>query len=182
MICRRRLFLIVFFLLALTSLVGCGHNTTTGATVSPTVMTTSSPPASNGAAVLPTVTTKPSHPAETGFVTLHTDAPSYKAGDTISVTVSNQREQTIQFLDHLTNCTVVLLQREVNGSWESLNLCKLMIVTRVHILEPGQSLQVKLIAPANQWPPGLYRISLSYDASQDSSNMITIYSAVFQIQ
>jgi hypothetical protein len=163
MIRGRGLLLIVCILLALTMLEGCGHNATTGASVAPTM------------------TAEPSRPAGSGFVTLRTDASTYRTSDAISVTVSNQRAQTIQFLDHLTDCTVVLMQRNVNGSWESINLCKLMIVTRVHTLEPGQSLAVKLVAPANQWLPGLYRISFSYDASQDSSYMITVLTATFQI-
>ena len=189
MIWRRRLLLIVCILLALTMLEGCGHNATTGGTVAPTMTAEPSHQAGTGSVTLhasatvpPTVTAEPSHPAGTGFVTLRTDALTYRTGDAISVTVSNQRAQTIQFLDHLTNCTVVLLQRNINGSWASLNLCKLMIVTRVHTLESGQTLSVKLVAPANQWLPGFYRVSLSYDASQDSSYTITIYSATFQIQ
>jgi hypothetical protein len=176
MICRRGLLLIVFFILALTSLVGCGYNTTTGTTVSPTVTTASSPPASNGTAVPPTVTN------ETGFVTLRTDAPTYRTGDAISVTLSNQSLQTVLFPDHLTNCTVVLLQHQVNESWESINLCKLMILTRLHSLDAGHSLTVRLVAPPNQWVPGLYRAKLSYNASQQSNHLITIYSAVFQVQ
>ncbi len=181
MLRRLTLLLIACLLLVSTSLAGCRTNATNDTAVPSTVTTASSPPTGTGTAVSPTVMTEPSHPAETGFVTLRTDALSYRSSDTISVTVSNQRSQTIHFLDHRTNCTVVLLQRNVNGSWESLNLCKLMIVTRVHTLEPGQSLLVKLIAPANQWLPGLYRINLSYEASQDSSYMITIYSAVFHV-
>jgi hypothetical protein len=189
MIYRRRLLLVVCILLALTMLEGCGQNATTGGTVVPTMTAEPSHQAGTGSVTLhasatvpPTVTTEPSHPAGTGFVTLRTDALSYRGSDAISVTLSNQRLQTIQFLDHLTNCTVVLLQREVNGSWESLNLCKLMIVTRIHTLDPGQSLTIKLVAPANHWLPGIYRVSLSYDASRDSSYTITIYSAIFQVR
>jgi hypothetical protein len=109
------------------------------------------------------------------------DAPTYRTGDAIAVTLSNQSLQTILFPDHLTYCTVVLLQRQVNESWESINLCKLMIVTRMHSLEAGHSLTVKLVAPPNQWMPGLYRVKLSYGTSQQSSHLITIYSAVFRV-
>jgi len=112
-----------------------------------------------------------------------TDAPTYyRTGDAIDVTLSNQSLQTILYPDHLTYCTVVLLQRQVNESWESINLCTLMIVTRMHLLEAGHSLTVKLVAPPNQWMPGLYRVKLSYGMSQQSNHLITIYSAVFQVQ
>jgi hypothetical protein len=141
---RLGLLLIVCLLLGLTSLAGCGTNETNGTAVPSTVTTASSPPASTGTAVPPTVTMASSPPASTGSVTLRTDAPTYRTGDAISVTLSNQSLQTILFPDHLTNCTVVLLQRQVNESWESNNVCKLMIVTRMHSLDAGNSLTVRL--------------------------------------
>jgi hypothetical protein len=179
---RLGLLLIVCLLLGVTSLAGCGTNETNGTAVPSTVTTASSPPASTGTAVPPTVTMASSPPASTGSVTLRVDAPTYRTGDAISVTLSNQSLQTILFPDHLTNCTVVLLQRQVNESWESNNVCKLMIVTRMHSLDAGHSLTVRLVAPSNQWVPGLYRAKLSYRASQQSSYLITIYSVVFQVQ
>jgi predicted small secreted protein len=179
---RLGLLFIAFVLLVLISLAGCGHNTTTGVTVLPTVTTASSPPASIGTSVSPPVTTASSPPASTGSVKVGTDTPSYRTGDAITVTLSNQSIQTILFPDHLTYCTIVLLQRQVNESWESINLCRMMIVTRMHSLVAGHSLTVKLVAPSNQWIPGLYRAKLSYSASQHSHHLITIYSAAFKIQ
>ena len=144
----------------MTMLEDCGQNATTGGTVAPTMTAKTTVPsyqAGTGTVTLhasptvpPSVTTDPSHPAVTGFVTLRTDALTYRASDVIYVTVSNQRAQTIQFLDHLTNCTVVLLQGNNSGFWASLNLCKLMIVTRVHTLGSGQRLSVTLPAPPTQ--------------------------------
>lgn len=161
---RPGLLLVVSLFLVSTSLVGCGYNATNGTAVPPTVTTASSPPASAGS------------------VTVGTDAPTYRTGDAIAVTLSNQSLQTILFPNHLTYCTVVLLQHQVNESWESINLCKLMIVTRMHLLEAGHNLTVKLVAPPNQWLPGLHRVKLSYGMSQQSNHLITIYSAVFQVQ
>jgi len=114
-------------------------------------------------------------------VTVGADAATYRTGDAIAVTLSNQSLQTILFPDHLTFCTVVLLQRQVNASWESISLCKLMIVTRIHSLDAGHSLTVRLAAPSNQWLPGLYRVKLGYTASGQANHMVTIYSAVFQV-
>ena len=164
MLRRPGLLLTVSSLLISTSLVGCGYNATNGTTVPPTVTTASSSPASAGS------------------VTVGTDAPSYRTGAAIAVTLSNQSLQTILFPDHLSNCTVVLLQRQVNESWESINLCKLMIVTKMHSLDAGHNLTVRLVAPPNQWMPGLYRVKLSYGNSLQSNHLITIYSAVFQVQ
>lgn len=159
MIRRYRLLPIACLLLVL--LGGCGHNAT------------------QGTSVPPTATAKPSTPA--GSVTVHVDALSYRANDAISVTLSNQSNQTIQFPDHLTNCTIVLLQRQVNESWESVNLCRLMIVTWMHSLDAGHSFTVKLVAPPNQWMTGLYRASLSYRMSHDAGRPTAISSAVFQV-
>ena len=164
MLRRPGLLLTVSLLLISTSLVGCGSNAT------------------NGTAVPPTVTTASSSPASTGSVTVGTDAPTYRTGDAIAVTLSNQSLQTILFPDHLTYCTIVLLQRQEDESWESINLCKLMIMTRMHSLEAGHNLMVKLVAPPNQWMSGLYRVKLSYGTSLQSNHLITIYSAVFHVQ
>src|SRR6266699_1443888 len=114
---RPGLLLIVCLLLSLTSLMGCGSNTTTGTAVSPAA------------------SMAPSSPARTGSVTVGADAAIYRSGDAMAVTLSNRSRQSILFPDHLTYCTVVLLQRQVNASWESISLCKLMIVTRMHSLD-----------------------------------------------
>src|SRR5437588_11687954 len=98
---------IVCLLLVLTSLTGCGSNATTGTAVSPAASMTPSPP------------------ARTGSVTVDADAATFRAGDAIAVTLSNHSQHSILFPDHLTSCTVVLLQRQVNASWESISLCKL---------------------------------------------------------
>jgi hypothetical protein len=163
MVRRPGLLPIVCLLLVLTPLTGCGSNATTGTAVSPAA------------------SMAPSPPPRTGSVTVGTHAATYRAGDAIAVTLSNHSLQTILFPDHLTSCTVVLLQRQVNASWESINLCKLMIVTRMHALDAGHSLTVRLAAPSNQWLPGLYRVQLSYTASGQANHVVTISSAVFQV-
>ena len=152
---RPGLLLIVCLLLVLTSLMGCGSN------------------AANGTAVSP--------PARTGSVTVGADAATFRTGDAIAVTLSNQSLQSILFPDHLTSCTVVLLQRQVNASWESISLCTLMIVTRMHSLDAGHSLTVRLAAPSDQWQPGLYRVQLSYADAQQENHVVTVYSVVFQV-
>src|SRR5258706_16305870 len=164
MVRRPGLLLIVCLLLSLTSLMGCGSNAATGTTVS------------SAASVVP------SPPTRTGSVTVGADAATYRTGDAISVTLSNQSMKSILFPDHLTDCTVVLLQRQVNASWESISLCTLMIVTRMHSLDAGHSLTERLPAPSNQWLPALYRVQLSYAASGQANHVVTIYSAVFQVQ
>jgi hypothetical protein len=158
-------------------LAGCGPNTSTGATSLPT--TTIGPST--------TATSASTQAVRTGPVTLHTDAPFYRTGDTISVILSNQSSQTIYFPDHLTNCTVILLQRQKvqplageNGQ-AGINPCRLGIATRIHSLDAGQRLVVRLVAPFNGWLTGFYRATLSYRTPLNAGPSTTIYSAAFTV-
>ena len=158
-------------------LAGCGPNTSNGATGLPTTTTVPST----------TATSTSTQAVRMGPVTLHTDAPFYRTGDTISVTLSNQSSQTIYFPDHLTNCTVILLQRQKvqpladeNGQ-AGINPCRLGIATRIHSLGAGQRLVVSLVAPSNGWLTGIYRATLSYRTSLNAGPEMTIYSAAFTV-
>ena len=158
-------------------LAGCGPNTSDGATGLPT--TTTGPST--------TATSASTQAVRTGPVTLHTDASFYRTGDTISVTLSNQSSQTIYFPDHLTNCTVILLQGQkvqplaAENGQAGINPCRLAIATRIHSLGPGQLLVVRLVAPLNGWSPGFYRAILSYRTSLHAGPSTTIHSAVFTV-
>ncbi len=167
----QRLLVLWSALLALILLAGCGSNIST-----------------SGAAGLSTATpTKPSSTAATDSVTVHTDKLFYLTGDTISVTVSNQSNQTISLPDHLTNCTVILLQRQKaqrntneNGQ-AGLSPCLLSTHTRMHSLATGQHLVVQLVAPKSGWPTGWFLATLSYRASPTASQPTTLSSAAFTI-
>lgn len=165
-------------------LTGCGLNSATGPTGSPTPPPESSP--ADNITPVPTATNAPSHTVTTGPVTVYADARSYRTGDTISVTLNNRSTQTIFFPDHLTYCSIVLLQRQVgqpraNGRWLAVNPCRLEIATRMHALAAGQSLVVRLVAPPNGWLAGLYRVTLSYRTSNAGALATTIASGVFQL-
>jgi len=164
-------------LTVLALLAGCGPNTTNGPTSLPT--TTTGPST--------TATSDSTQAVRTGPVTLHADAPFYRTGDTISVTLSNQSSQTIYFPDHLTNCTVILLQRQKvqplagENAQAGINPCRLGIATRIHSLDAGQRLVVRLVAPFNGWLTGFYRATLSYRTSLNAGPSTTIYSAAFTV-
>jgi hypothetical protein len=123
----------------------------------------------------PAPTKAPPHSALTGPVTLNASASVYQPGDTIVLILNNQSGQTIHFPDHLTDCTVILLQRLVNGIWTPVAPCRLMTVTRLHSLNPGQDLVVRLIAPRTL---GTYRGVLAYFAPGSSR---TIFSGDFRV-
>jgi hypothetical protein len=150
--------------MALALLTGCGQNS------------------SSTGANQPSPTPTPTTATTTGPVTLHVQAPSYQPNETIEVTLSNSGTSTIFFPDHLTNCTVIQLQHQVNGQWENVQKCLLMIATRLHSLNAGQSLLVKLVpALDHPWVIGDYRATLSYGTSREEANPTRIYSEVFQV-
>ena len=148
-------------------LAGCGQPSSTG----------------GGTHATPTPTNTPLPTATTGPVTLRVGATSYHTTDTISVTLSNQSTQAIYFPDHLTNCTVIQLQHQVNEHWENVNACLLMTPTRLHKLDAGESLTVALVSSASRpWVAGLSRATLRYSTSPTFGGLTTtIASAGFQV-
>jgi len=179
-----RLLIILSALTALTVLAGCGPNTTSNATGQ---STTPAGPSSTTATKLSLTPTGSSTVAvKGGSVTLRTGAGVYQIRATITVTLSNQNIRTIYFPDHLTNCSVILLQRQeiitgVNRGFQPVNLCRLGIHTRMHALGARQSLVVKLAAPLRGWLPGTYQAVLSYYTTTTAGGATTISSAAFQV-
>lgn len=174
----RQLLLMVSLLLVLGLGAGCGPNFPTGTTGARATLTIGIPPS-------PTV--PPTLGGTTGPVTLQSNAAVYQAGDTIMVHVNNQSSQSIFFPDHLTNCTVILLQREKvqpqtsgNGQ-DGVNPCALAIATRMHSLSPGESLAVKLVAPKNGWLAGVYHAALNYRTTPTASSSVMISSNAFTV-
>ncbi len=162
MLRRQQLLMLVATTTFLALLTACGQNSSTGDGSTPTP--------------------NPTPTATTGQVTLHVGAASYHPGDTIEVTLRNARTSVIYFPDHLTNCTVIQLLYQVNGRWESVNKCQLMIHTTWHLLDAGQSLTVHLVPdPSRPWPAGLYQATLNYRTSRTSVSQTPVYSAGFQV-
>ncbi len=170
-----RLFLIMGLMLIPALLAGCGQQSSTGGGTNATPTPTHVPS--------PAVTKTPFPTATPGPVTLRVGATSYHPTDTISVTLSNQSTQAIYFPDHLTNCTVIQLQRRVYGNWENVNACLLMTPTRLHKLDAGKSLTVALVSSAARpWAVGLYHATLRYSTAQTFGGpTTTIDSAGFQV-
>jgi hypothetical protein len=162
-------------MMVLAVLAGCGPDVAIGGTGLPITVTNRSLTTSND----------PAGAVRAGPVTLHTNARDYGIRATIFVRVSNQSNHTIYFPDHLTNCTVILLQRlkaqplAGDNVQAGINPCRLGIVTRIHSLGPGRRLVVRLVAPLNGWPPGFYHATLTYRTSLNAGPSTTIDSAVF---
>ena len=161
---------LVFVLL----LVGCGHNAgNTGNAGS------AGGAGGGGNSATPSPTGKP----PTLPVTLQVGATSYQRGSTISVTIENQSGHTIFFADHRTNCTVLLLERQADGSWQSVFPCKLMLATHIHSLKSGEVSVVNIIT-TQQWPAGYYhaRLDYSYQSSAGAQGPTPVYSPQFLLQ
>jgi len=156
-------------------LAGCGQQRSTGGGTHATPTPTPVPS--------PAVIKTPLPRAWTGAVNLRVGTTSYHPTATISVTLSNQRTQTIYFPDHLTNCTVIQLQRQVDGNWENVHACLLLTPPRLHQLDASQRLTVALVSSAARpWPVGLYHATLRYSTSQTFGGpTTTISSAGFQV-
>lgn len=166
---------VLFILLLFT---GCGPTISTGGNGLPTTTPT------KVASVFASTSTPTTR---AGSVALHTDRSLYRANDTISITLNNQKDQTIYFPDHLTNCTVILLQRQKaqpqtgdNGQ-TGINPCLLASATRMHSLSSGQRLVVQLVAPKSGWPAGLYSATLSYHTASAAGSPTTVSSAAFVV-
>jgi hypothetical protein len=119
----------------------------------------------------------------TGKVTLQIVTMPGRASDAVVFTLKNQTSQEILFSDHLSECTVLVLQVQSpanSGLWEAVAPCKLMTPTRLLTLGAGKSLTITLAPPGGQWTPGLYRALLNYAPSGADHTLRAIFSPSFQ--
>ena len=170
-------------------LIGCGHNDGSASGNGSGTGGASPTPTGSGNGVTPTTGSGPtSHPTQppaqppTGAVILQVGAASYPPGSVVHVTIKNQSNQAINFADHQTNCTVLTVQRQVGDSWQKMAPCRLEILTRLHTLNAGASMDVS-INTAGPWPAGVYRARLDFRAGSDTvpGGAGTVYSSEFSL-
>ena len=103
----------------------------------------------------------------------------------ISISVANGGNQAIHFPDHLSECSVILLQLVPQGTnsqqWQVVAPCRKGIVTQLHMLTPGKDMVVALTAPGGQWAAGLYRAMLAYSLYGSDDAPRTVFSSSFPI-
>ena len=118
-----------------------------------------------------------------GTVTLQLTTVPQHSSDAIVLTLNNQTGQTILFSDHLTDCTVVLLQMQSAniGTWQAVAPCRLMTPTRLLSLASGKALTIKLVPPGGRWVSGLYRSLMSYILPGANQQLQTVFSPNFQV-
>ena len=170
--CYRLMLQIGASLAILMVLASCGVNVPATSSSSADSTGTPSRPSPTLSATLP-----PTH-----GVTLRVDTVTQH---TISITLANQSNQTILFSDHLTDCTIILLQLIPqgvgNGQWQAVAPCRREILTRLYTLAPRKDLVVALTAPGSQWVPGLYRALLTYFFSGARATLKTVFSPSFPV-
>lgn len=170
--CYRLIILIGASLAILMILASCGQNIS----------------GSSNSSAISTVTPSQLSPTPTNIVSSAGEVTLRLASVTpytISTILTNKSNQTIFFSDHLTECTVILLQLLPQGTsskqWQAVAPCSKEILTRTHTLAPGKDLTVALSAPGGQWVPGLYRAMLTYYLSGARATSRTIFSPSFQM-
>jgi hypothetical protein len=115
------------------------------------------------------------------------DKFSYLSKELIVATITNGSEKSIQAYDLKSFCTIVELQREVNGRWVNTGECLLARVPQPVNIGPGESLKVEL-QPNSETPglnvPGVYRLALTFRAIEDdqpASDYLVAVSPLFRI-
>ena len=101
-------------------------------------------------------------------------AAHYTASDVITVTIRNRTSKTAYAEANFTDCSIVLVERFVAGSWQSVNLCAdgdpHPVVTKI---TPGTETEVQMTPTSagsdaqatSGWPAGTYRAALTYTSS-----------------
>ena len=170
-------------------LVGCGVSgvagTTNGTAASATATATACQPTSVAATgssrdlVMERVNQEP--------VGVTTDRCQYEGSDAIVVTITNNLASTIYVTDHHTDCSVIILQKDVNGIWSNQVRCPSGILTRNIPIQPHSTLRQTLhpsqgYGAALSWPSGTYRLYLPYATKAGAaSSTAQTFSTTFTI-
>ncbi|HEU5440102.1 MAG TPA: hypothetical protein VFU88_12510 [Ktedonobacterales bacterium] len=170
------------------ALDACGSATTTGRPALPAANAS----ASAGAAA--TATTMPA-PRSNSTVALTIGQAHYSSSASIGVTIHNAGSTTVYAREQSTNCSMVSLQRLVNGTWQPVYPC---LDGRPHTtlgyVAPGAAVPVELVPQSAgsvegggsggaSWPAGTYRAALSYTTSQSTAfgQGTLVYSSTFAV-
>jgi hypothetical protein len=118
-------------------------------------------------------------------VVVRSDRNEYSTTDPIIGSVTNGTRAPIVTTDYHTGCTILELQRLVNGVWQPGPPCNTFRPTRPVVIQPGET--VRVVIPAEpQRAPGEYRLALEYFAPDKDGNPAGdpkfAYSSVFVLR
>lgn len=176
---QRKRFRIIVILLAIAvsaALAACGQATSgsgagpgsspaPGACSAPTVSVADvqrgGEPLSRAPLAVPVTTLPPG--VTVGQVQVVVESGDYGPQSTIFVWAGNGLSQCIYATDHQSDCSIVVLERRVNGGWQPQAKCPLATPTRIVALPPMQAAFVRLApAAAGAWQTGSYRVAFTY--------------------
>lgn len=138
--------------------------------------------------VVPVTTLPPS--VTYGQVGIAVEGTHFAPCDTIAVWAGNGLPESIYIADHHSDCTIITLERQVNGAWQPVASCTLGSVTQLVTVTTMQAAFVQLkpgssVAPGANgagWPSGTYRATFNYSlASNGTGQQTEIDSAQFTV-
>lgn len=123
-----------------------------------------------------------------GQVTLTVDQAHYGPCDRIAVRIANGLSTPISAADHQTGCSLIALEREINGAWLRVPPCLLQTPTRLLSIPP-EVVVLQQIPPGRDslhgagWAAGTYRATFTYllGPAATSTQGATVTSAPFTI-
>ena len=176
---RRQRVLILAILLAIAvsaALAACGgavpdtgvppaRSLTPGVCANPTAGTTDARLSGSLARVVPVTTLPPG--VTVGQVRVVVESGSYAPDSTIFAWAGNGLSQCIATTDHHSDCSIVVLERQVGGVWQTQADCQTATPSRTVALESMQAAFIRLTPPAagaqpGAWPTGTYRVAFTY--------------------
>ncbi|HEX6798425.1 MAG TPA: hypothetical protein VF116_12015 [Ktedonobacterales bacterium] len=190
---RSRHYVLAFGCALVILLAGCGVTTGGSADTSGTSSTTANPATATASASASAATaTATASGATSGAVTLSVGAGQYSASDRVVVTIRNGGDTSIFVQQHNTSCSLILLERLVNGAWQQVYPCNDGFPhPTVGEVAAGSAKVVQLVplvsgnaeATGSQWQAGTYRAALSYVTSQTTSfsQGTVVYSSTFAV-
>ena len=108
-------------------------------------------------------------------VTVQTDQPTYHGGDAVQVTVKNNLDVPIYAHDTAASCSILTLQFQVDGAWQSSSMAGCPMKRRAMIvkIDAGASYSASITASypglaAMMFPAGTYQLVLPYSTSPDA--------------
>ena len=195
---RRNTLVSVIVLLTLGLAVACGPAISQRRETPSTLEKAPPAPLSGGTSTAAPQTTDLGTPVKTvpGKVSVLLDAPSFREGEKIWVTVANGRRQTIYSEDSKTDCSIVILERLAGKIWEPVLGCAVGRAPIVVAIGPGRgrvvtidpfSFHLRLGTPDTSKPvlrAGTYRIRYAYrlGPGPEFEEPYTAFSPTFQIR
>lgn len=127
--------------------------------------------------------------ATAGPVTITTNLSAYSVSDAIGVTVINNSSTDYFAISGKSACIIVQLERynTTKGVWETVDPCPSQGTAQTFAIAKNSQQQFTL-APtsstnSNAWVAGLYRVAVTYSASEDGvSNAQQAWCAAFNIR